>query len=286
MATLFEAQYQLRRDTAANWTSVNPTLAAGVMGLETDTGLFKIGDGSTAWTSLVYLKKVVVGSAGTNSFSTATELNGGMTIFGEIIGSTNQYGFLVRGISDGRAIIDYVNNGAVSGSQRILFRGDLGSPYWQIVGDLNVTGALSKGSGTFDIKHPIKEGHRLRHSFIEGPTADNIYRGSAKLVGGKAIIDLDKASGMTDGTFEALNTNIQVFTTNETSWEPVIGRVEGSKLYIECKEETRDVISWMVIGTRQDEWMKSEENNTTDAKGDLIVEYMPEVENGKEDTPD
>jgi hypothetical protein len=45
---------QVRRDTAANWTSVNPTLAAGEMGFETDTGKFKIGTGSTAWTSLLY----------------------------------------------------------------------------------------------------------------------------------------------------------------------------------------------------------------------------------------
>jgi hypothetical protein len=45
---------QLRRDTAANWTSVNPTLASGEPGYETDTGKFKIGNGSTAWASLAY----------------------------------------------------------------------------------------------------------------------------------------------------------------------------------------------------------------------------------------
>jgi len=39
---------QLRRDTAANWTSVNPTLRAGEIGIETDTLKFKIGNGS-AW---------------------------------------------------------------------------------------------------------------------------------------------------------------------------------------------------------------------------------------------
>jgi len=45
---------QQRRDTAANWTSNNPTLATGEIGYETDTKKFKIGDGSTAWTSLAY----------------------------------------------------------------------------------------------------------------------------------------------------------------------------------------------------------------------------------------
>ena len=49
-----QTQIQMRRDTAANWTSTNPTLASGEWGFETDTGLTKIGNGSTAWTSLNY----------------------------------------------------------------------------------------------------------------------------------------------------------------------------------------------------------------------------------------
>ena len=53
------ALIQVRRDTAANWTSTNPTLASGEMGFETDTGKFKIGTGSTAWTVLEYFTTVV-----------------------------------------------------------------------------------------------------------------------------------------------------------------------------------------------------------------------------------
>lgn len=45
---------QLRRGAASLWTSTNPTLAAGEVGYETDTGLFKVGDGTTGWTSLKY----------------------------------------------------------------------------------------------------------------------------------------------------------------------------------------------------------------------------------------
>lgn len=47
-------QIQFRRDTAAAWTAANPVLAAGELGLETDTTYYKIGDGTTAWTSLAY----------------------------------------------------------------------------------------------------------------------------------------------------------------------------------------------------------------------------------------
>ena len=43
---------QLRRDTAANWTSSNPVLRAGEFGIETDTLKFKIGNGSSTWTQI------------------------------------------------------------------------------------------------------------------------------------------------------------------------------------------------------------------------------------------
>jgi len=47
-------QIQLRRDTAANWTSINPVLLMGELGYETDTNKFKVGDGTTAWNSVRY----------------------------------------------------------------------------------------------------------------------------------------------------------------------------------------------------------------------------------------
>jgi len=45
---------QIRRDSAADWTTEDPTLSEGELGLELDTGKIKIGDGATAWTSLSY----------------------------------------------------------------------------------------------------------------------------------------------------------------------------------------------------------------------------------------
>ena len=47
-------QIQFRRGTAAEWSSANPLLAQGEMGLEWDTNKFKIGTGSTYWNSLGY----------------------------------------------------------------------------------------------------------------------------------------------------------------------------------------------------------------------------------------
>lgn len=45
---------QLRRANATDWTTANPVLAAGEVGVESDTGNFKIGNGTTAWNSLAY----------------------------------------------------------------------------------------------------------------------------------------------------------------------------------------------------------------------------------------
>ena len=47
----------MRRDTAANWTSANPTLASGEWALETDTGKMKLGDGTTTYNTLSYYTK-------------------------------------------------------------------------------------------------------------------------------------------------------------------------------------------------------------------------------------
>jgi hypothetical protein len=65
-------QIQVRRGTAAQWTSANPTLSAGEWGLETDTLKTKIGNGSTAWTSLAYQ-----GAGTVTSVTAGTGLSGG-----------------------------------------------------------------------------------------------------------------------------------------------------------------------------------------------------------------
>jgi len=54
---------QLRGDTAANWTSTNPVLAAREMGVETDTMFYKIGNGTSAWNALGYGGLAVAGTA-------------------------------------------------------------------------------------------------------------------------------------------------------------------------------------------------------------------------------
>jgi hypothetical protein len=141
-------------------------------------------------------------------------------------------------------------------------------------GNLAVTGALSKGSGSFRIDHPLKpDTHQLVHSFIEGPQADLIYRGKVELVAGRAEVNIDTVAGMTEGTFVALNREVQCFTSNESDWDAVRGSVSGNILTIECQNaESTATISWMVIGERQDKHMY--DTDWTDENGKVIVEPL------------
>ena len=145
-------------------------------------------------------------------------------------------------------------------------------------GAVNVVGALSKGSGSFKIDHPLvgmSTTHNLVHSFIEGPQADLIYRGKVDLVGGSATVNIDTAGRMTEGTFDALCTNVQCFTSNETDWTAVKGSVSGNVLTITAQDNTSTAtVSWIVVGERKDQHMIDTE--WTDDNGRVITEPLKE----------
>ena len=149
-----------------------------------------------------------------------------------------------------------------------------------VTGTLSCTGALSKGSGSFRIEHPLPSKsatHQLVHSFIEGPKCDLIYRGKVDLVDGKASVNIDAESTMTEGTFEALCTTVQCFTSNESGWGAIRGKVIGNILTIEAQDAaSTDNVSWMVIGERKDKHILDTE--WTDKNGRPIIEPLKPAE--------
>jgi len=157
---------------------------------------------------------------------------------------------------------------------------------------LEIDGSLSKTSGSFRIAHPLpskKDTHKLVHSFIEGPRADLIYRGTVALVDGAATVDLDDAAGMSNGTWVLLCRDEQVFTSNETSFNHIRGTVSGSTLTIECEEGTcTDSVSWLVVAERHDQHMYDTE--WTDENGRPIIEPLkpadPEPDPEEDDDDD
>ena len=152
--------------------------------------------------------------------------------------------------------------------------GEVSSTGLAVVGAGSFTGALSKGSGSFKIPHPLeskKDTHQLVHSFIEGPQADLIYRGKVSLVNGTASVNIDESATMTEGTFEVLCRDVQCFTSNESNFGAVRGSVSGNILTVTAEDaQSEAVISWMVIGERQDPHIM--ETDWTDEDGHVIVE--------------
>ena len=173
---------------------------------------------------------------------------------------------------------EFVGSGGVGGiSLKATY---LGATKFSVqnTGNVSISGALSKGSGSFKIDHPLPAKtatHHLVHSFVESPQADNIYRGKIDLVDGSATVNIDTAAGMTEGTYVLLNTNTQCFTSNESGWTAVKGSVSGNTLTITAQDNTcTDTISWMIVGERQDQHMI--DTDWTDDNGKVIVEPLKE----------
>ena len=145
-------------------------------------------------------------------------------------------------------------------------------------GNIKAQGSITGNSKNFSIPHPLSSltsTKKLVHASIEAPQLDLIYRGKVTLSSGSATVNIDTVSGMSDGTFVALNRDVQCFTTNETGWSAVKGSVSGNVLTITSQDSSStDTISWMVVGERQDDGAKL--SDTTDDSGNLIVESLIE----------
>ncbi len=146
-----------------------------------------------------------------------------------------------------------MNRFVIGGSYDIGIYGnlyDLNNTTLTIDDNLDVTGALSKASGSFKIDHPLDpENKYLYHSFVESPDMMNIYNGNAVLdENGEAAIQLPE-------WFEALNRDFRYQLTCIGGFAPVYvaEEVSGNQFRIAGGEPGMKV-SWQVTGIRQDEW--------------------------------
>lgn len=207
---------------------------------------------------------VGIGTASPNhSLSFGTPANGSRQI-GLYENGTAYYGMG----TDVNRLAFYASNSAATAERMTI----------NSTGAVSVAGAFSKGSGSFKIDHPLPpmaDTHHLVHSFVEGPQADLIYRGTVDLVAGTAQVNIDTASNMTEGTFGALCRDVACWTSNEDGWTAIKGSVVGNMLTVTAQDDTcTDSISWLVIGERCDPHMI--ETEWTDDDGKVIVEPLKE----------
>jgi hypothetical protein len=137
-----------------------------------------------------------------------------------------------------------------------------------VEGDLQVTGTLTKGAGSFKIDHPLDaENKTLSHSFVESPDMMNVYNGN---------VTTDKrglATVVLPDYFEALNRDFryQLSVIGQFA-QAIIGKEISQNRFTIRTDKPRVKVSWQVTGIRQDAY--------ANAHRIPIEEDKPETERG------
>ena len=152
---------QLRQGTASAWTSANPTLAVGEGGFESDTGRLKIGDGSTAWTSLGYQAPLKGASTFTNILATnltdtPVTVKSGFKLQ-KITGASSTGSVVTYSVATtGQFTGDYAVNVPAVGDVVTVAGFSGGSSAYSLTG--TVTGVTSGGSPSFTVSASVTSG--------------------------------------------------------------------------------------------------------------------------------
>ena len=226
---------QLRRDTAADWTSNNPTLSEGEFGWESDTNRFKIGDGTSAWNSLAYSDTLKSLGDMTITGSTITApSNGDLVLATAGTGKVNISNAYDLPTSDGSAGQVLQTDGSGSLSFGSVSVGDLSFVGSTIVSPSNADLTLSPGGTGSVVASSIK----IKGTSISSDDSSIININDALVVDGTATVSgaltsstsLTLASGATvtgiadeddmssnSATLLATQQSIKAYVDNEVS---------------------------------------------------------------------
>ena len=179
-------QIQLRRDTAADWASNNPTMAAGEFGWESDTNRFKIGTGSAAWNSLEYADTLkTLGDLGITGSTISAPSNGDLTLTTSGSGKVNISNAYTLPSSDGSANQVLQTNGS-----GVLSFGSVS------VGDFSFVGSTMSSPSNADITLSpggtggvVASGLRLNGTTISADDSSTININDGLNVDGTANIE-------------------------------------------------------------------------------------------------
>jgi hypothetical protein len=262
----------------AGGTASNTAGASGVTGnASSTTGSVYGVNGSTPSTAGVG----VIGTAYASSGNTAgifgsTVSPNGIGAFGDSTSTTGGTGVQgqTESTSGGAAGIFVAHGGG-----GLLLSGLTGSTYVSkftvdaagngfYAGNLNVTGKLTKGSGSFKIDHPLDPASKyLSHSFVESPDMMNVYNGNITTDRhGLATVNLPDY-------FEALNGDFryQLTVIGQFAQAIVAKKIAANRFVIRTSRPHVEV-SWQVTGIRHDAYANAyripvEEDKTAQEQG-------------------
>lgn len=149
-----------------------------------------------------------------------------------------------------------------------------------LVTEVNTSATINARAKNFSIPHPLPalaQTHTLKHTSVEAPRLDLIYRDTVRLDDGEIVVNIDKHFGMTDGTFLSLCRNPSVFVNNQDTWAPVRGFIKGADLTILTRDsfDNNFHVSFMVVAERKDPSII--ESEMTNSNGKLILETETET---------
>lgn len=184
-----QTQIQVRRGTAATWTSTNPTLAAGELGFETDTGKFKIGTGSSTWTALSY-----AGGGAQATFTTYQyTATSGQTTFSGVDANGNTLSYTAGSIQvylNGALLVNSSDYTATNGTSVVLTAG-------AVTGDSLTVLAL----GTFTVSTDIPKSTLTAKGSIVTATAGSTPANLSVGADGTVLLaDSTQSTGLKWGT--------------------------------------------------------------------------------------
>jgi hypothetical protein len=214
------------------------------------------------------------GSASTSSGGTGGSLIGGVSTAGNGGDGLFAVGALGVGVGKkgGRGIVAIPGGGAGGATAGLA---------GEFLGDVEISGNLSKGGGSFKIDHPLDpENKYLYHSFVESPDMKNIYDGNVTTdENGEAAVQLPD-------WFEALNKDFryQLTVVGTFAQAIVAQKVKGNRFIIKTSAPGVEV-SWQVTGIRKDAYAEKHRIPVEVNKADSDRGYYlhPEAFNQPED---
>ncbi len=130
------------------------------------------------------------------------------------------------------------------------------------IGSVSSCSGKSTGAKSFDIKHPSKEGHRLRHVCVEGPTADVYVRGRLK---DKNVIELPE---YWKGLVDSDSITVQLQPIGDRHFHLNIVEVDNQKIVVKEADDKPIDCFYHIYGERKDV-----ERNIPEYEGESPADY-------------
>ena len=130
------------------------------------------------------------------------------------------------------------------------------------IGQVSQCSGKSTGAKSFDIEHPSKEGYRLRHVCVEGPTSDVYVRGRLK---DKNVIELPE---YWKGLVDSDSITVQLQPIGDRHFHLNIVEVDNQKIVVKEADDKAIDCFYHVYGERKDV-----EKNISEYEGESPADY-------------